>query len=262
MDVEVLLFDIGGTVFDWRSAMNNTLESIDSINASAVDIDGFSATWRKQSLIEVEEVAFSQAKWRPFDEVLHASLDRTLTELGVVKISSSEKADLIRAWEHMPAWPEARAALALLRKKYYIAPLTILSFRAASFSSRSAGINWDSIISCDTLKAMKPGDESYMRALELLQRSPESVCFVAAHPNDLRAASSHGMKTAYVAARLHDYGDDYDDKGFAGEFDLVANDFTELAKQIGCQDNNGGCLLISSSAAKNSMQSGVRRLHE
>ena len=37
------------------------------------------------------------------------------------------------------------------------------------------------------------------------------------------------MRTAYVVARLHDYGDDYEDRGFASEFDFVAEDFTHLA---------------------------------
>lgn len=61
----------------------------------------------------------------------------------------------------------------------------------------------------------------------------EQVCFVAAHPGDLRAAQKHGMKTAYVIARLFDYGDDYEDRGFAEEFDYVAEDFTHLAELLG-----------------------------
>ncbi len=41
------------------------------------------------------------------------------------------------------------------------------------------------------------------------------------------------MKTAYIVAQLHDYGDDYEDTGFAAEFDLVAEDFTHLADLLG-----------------------------
>ena len=41
------------------------------------------------------------------------------------------------------------------------------------------------------------------------------------------------MKTAYVVARLRDYGDDYEDTGFAEEFDIVARDFTDLADRFG-----------------------------
>ena len=234
MNVDVLLFDIGGTVFDWRSAIIESLQSVKSKAAREFDKETFSATWRQQSLIEVEQIADSRADWRPFDTVLQSSLTHTLIKSGNIEIMPDDRGLLIRAWENMPAWPEARDALARIRRKYYIAPFTILSLRVASFSSRNAEIVWDAVISCDSLKAMKPSHESYQRALDLLGRKPEKVGFVASHPSDLRAAGSQGMKTAYVVAKLHDYGDDYVDKGYSEEFDLVANDFTDLADKLSC----------------------------
>ena len=70
MDVEVLLFDIGGTVFDWRSTVINALEVSDSADLRSVDKEAFSEAWRKQSLIEAEAIANLQADWRPFDNLL------------------------------------------------------------------------------------------------------------------------------------------------------------------------------------------------
>ena len=234
MNVEVLLFDIGGTVFDWRSSVINSLENTESADLRSADKEAFSKAWRRQSLIEVETIARSDAEWRPFDEILRTSLDHTLSDLGFHNIPSPTIESLIRSWEQMPAWPEARNALDRMRQKYFIAPHTVLSLRVAAYSSRNAGITWDAIISCDGLKAMKPNKESYRRVLDLLRRPPEQICFVASHPSDLRAASCHGMKTAYVVARLEDYGDDYHDTGFSDEFDLVADNFEDLASKMGC----------------------------
>ena len=42
------------------------------------------------------------------------------------------------------------------------------------------------------------------------------------------------MKTAYVVAQLEDYGDDYRDTGFSKEFDVVADNFEDLANKLGC----------------------------
>ena len=40
------------------------------------------------------------------------------------------------------------------------------------------------------------------------------------------------MRTAYVIAQLHDYGDRYDEGGYAEEFDLIADDFEDLVAQL------------------------------
>ena len=63
---------------------------------------------------------------------------------------------------------------------------------------------------------------------------------VAAHDDDLKAASLQGMKTAYVhrpfeygkdklfdIAEVNDYKDDI-------KWDIVSRDLNDLAKQLGC----------------------------
>ncbi len=233
LNVDGILFDVGGTVFDWRTAVTASLREAAAPGLRTTDPDAFSAAWRKQSLIEVEAIAEERAPWRPFDPVLETSLDRTLSDFGIIDLPARDREVLLGAWEAMPAWPEVPAALARLRRKFFIAPHTILSLRAAAFSSRAAGTDWDAIISCDALGATKLNPKSYRRALAAIGRPADRVCFAAAHPSDLRAARAQGMKTAYIVARLHDFGDDYEDRGFAAEFDLVAENFTHLADLMG-----------------------------
>jgi 2-haloacid dehalogenase len=55
---------------------------------------------------------------------------------------------------------------------------------------------------------------------------------VAAHPSDLRAAVAAGYRSAYVLPKIHDPGEDYTDTGFSREFDIVAGDFAQLARQL------------------------------
>ena len=47
MDVDVLLLDIGGTVFDWRSALIDGLERIQSDDLRSLDKEAFSTAWRR-----------------------------------------------------------------------------------------------------------------------------------------------------------------------------------------------------------------------
>ena len=132
----------------------------------------------------------------------------------------------------MPAWPDAPGAIAALRERFVVAPLTILSWRMAVGSSRAAGIDWDGILSCDLLGIYKPDPRCFARAAEIIGCAPAAIIKVAAHPSDLRAAAASGFRTAYVRPRLEDPGEDYRDTGFAREFDVVAEDFGDLARQL------------------------------
>lgn len=232
MQAEVLLFDIGGTVFDWQTAIVDALNAIDPDNNLELEPVTFAQTWRRQSLVKMEAMANESTPTRPFDQILQTTLDTTLLALDRTSMSQNDRVALIAAWETMPAWPGAAEALQRLRQRYFIAPHTILSMRVVASSSKAAGIDWDAIISCDALQAVKPNPESYRRALQTIGRAPEQVCYVASHPSDLRAAGKMAMKTAYLSAQLHDYGERYDEGSYAEEFDLVAGDFADLASQL------------------------------
>jgi 2-haloacid dehalogenase len=56
---------------------------------------------------------------------------------------------------------------------------------------------------------------------------------VAAHPSDLRAAARCGLRTAYVPRPAEHGPGGPMEPWTAGEFDLVAQDFLDLAQQLG-----------------------------
>jgi 2-haloacid dehalogenase len=132
----------------------------------------------------------------------------------------------------MPAWPGAAQAISALRRRFLLAPLTILSLPMVVGSSRHSGIDWDCILSCDLLGVYKPDPRAYGRAIEVLGVEAPEVMMVASHPSDLRAARAAGWRTAYVRARLLDPGEDYEDRGFDREFDLVVENFDDLAERL------------------------------
>jgi 2-haloacid dehalogenase len=98
--------------------------------------------------------------------------------------------------------------------------------------ARFGHLPWDAVFSVELFRAYKPDPRVYLGAAELLQLPPDQVMMVAAHVYDLRAARSNGMKTAFVA-RPNEWGP----TGAAevpepGEFDLMAEDFLDLAAQL------------------------------
>ena len=56
---------------------------------------------------------------------------------------------------------------------------------------------------------------------------------VAAHPGDLRAAAKTGLRTAYVVRPLEQGPGRIVSNNTTGEFDYTANDFLDLARQLG-----------------------------
>jgi len=233
MTAKVLLFDIGGTVFDWNTAILAALERVSPAGgALRFDRQAFALACRAGFLNLNGAVVRGERTWLTADQILATVMDEEWERTGQVPLSSEARRELGQAWRHMPAWPGAREAIAALRKRYVIAPLTILSWPMAVGSSRRNGIDWDSILSCDVLGVYKPDPRCYMRAAEIVDCAPEEIMMVAVHPNDLRAAIAAGYRSAYLAPRLEDPGEDYTDTGFASEFDIVVQDFSDLARQL------------------------------
>ena len=61
-----------------------------------------------------------------------------------------------------------------------------------------AGLTWHGVLSGEMVRAYKPDPAVYRFALDRLALDPARTLMVAAHPWDLRAAASLGLRTAYV----------------------------------------------------------------
>lgn len=169
--------------------------------------------------------------WMGAEDVFAEALDAALARRKL-DIADDGWAGLRSAWRHMPAWPGAAEAIRALRRRYLLAPLTVLSLPMVLGSSYAAAIDWDCILSCDLLGCYKPDPRCFVRATELLAVQAADVMMVASHPSDLRGAKAAGWRTAYIRARLFDPDDNYVDCGFAEEFDLVVENFEELAQAL------------------------------
>ncbi|MEM7507330.1 MAG: hypothetical protein AAF415_11350 [Pseudomonadota bacterium] len=232
MTIKCLLFDVGGSVFDWQTAIVNTL-AISSVGQSGrIDRQAFATAWREQSLKELEEIANETSKWRPFADFIATSLETTCLNFGLKSVDQTDRDALLSAWSAMPAWPEVRSSLERLRRLYFVAPHTIIGTGPVARSSKAAGLTWDAIVSCDALGASKVNKSAYVRCAELLEYDLAEICYVAAHASDLRAAASLGMKTAYVETRLEEYGEKPLGTCYVGEFDFNASDYAALADQM------------------------------
>jgi 2-haloacid dehalogenase len=148
-------------------------------------------------------------------------------------LSEAEKDHFNRAWHRLKPWPDAVAGLTRLKARYIIAPLSNGNVSLMTELAKFGGLPWDCILGAELAKHYKPDREVYQSAADFLDLAPNQIVMVAAHQGDLRAASSVGLKTAFVPRPL-EYGPDRRvDSTPDPSFDLVATDFNDLAAQLG-----------------------------
>jgi 2-haloacid dehalogenase len=229
---KALLFDIFGTVFDWRGSIIEEGLAWGKARGLEADWPRFANAWRAGYRPALDRVRRGEAPWAKLDVLHRENLERLLPELGLTGMTEAEREDWNRVWHRLKPWPEAVPALARIRTKYTTAPLSNGNFSLLTALSKHAGISWDAIISVELAKRYKPDAEAYLTAVDLLDLRPSEAMLVAAHFQDLDAGRECGLQTAFVY-RPTEYGPGHvADKAAPGQYDIVANDLAELATQL------------------------------
>jgi 2-haloacid dehalogenase len=233
---DALLFDVFGTVVDWRGSVVSAGEALSERRGLAADWGTFASEWRREGyLTPIVEMFLGRRDWEPVDHLHKRSLEVLLHRHGLTGLTDSDREHLLSVWRRLTPWADAVAGLARLKSRFLIGPLSNGGFAMLTEMAKAAGLPWDFVISAELFRAYKPSPEVYAGAVRLLERSPEEVMLVAAHESDLDAAGVAGMQTAYVLRPL-EWGPGSWSEPEAGtdRFDLVARDFMDLADQLDC----------------------------
>jgi 2-haloacid dehalogenase len=231
--IEALLFDVFGTVVDWRSSLIRQLERFGQENSGATDWAALADDWRAAYEPGMSAVREGRRSWTSLEHLHRESLDQLLPRHGLSSLSEVQRQKLVLSWHFLDPWPDSVAGLTRLKRKYIVGTLSNGGVRLLTDMAKFAGLSWDAIFSSDNFLHYKPDPEVYLGAARLLDTAPENVMLVAAHNYDLAASRRHGYKTAFVA-RPTEYGP-RQSRDFKAEsdWDFVARDFEDLAGQLG-----------------------------
>lgn len=233
MATEALLFDVFGTVVDWRTSLIRRFDSFSRANGLQADWATLADDWRAGYEPAMQSVRSGERPWTNLEHLHRESLDKLLPHHGLSALNDLQRQELVMGWHFLDAWPDSVAGLTRLKRKYIIGTLSNGGVRLLTDLARHAGLPWDVILSADLFRHYKPDPSVYLGAAELLDTSPTNVMLVAAHNYDLAAARRHGFKTAFVA-RPAEYGPRQSrDCKAESDWDFVAKDFEELAAQLG-----------------------------
>jgi 2-haloacid dehalogenase len=233
-DVQALLFDVFGTVVDWRSSIIDELTRFGAEKRLQADWAAFTDDWRGLYQPAMDEVRTGRRPWTILDVLHRESLDKLLVKHAVTGLSEADKDHINRVWHRLRPWPDTVEGLTRLKSRFIIGTLSNGNVGLLTRMAKNAGLPWDVVLGAETARAYKPLPQAYLASAELLNLEPGQVMLVAAHNGDLAAAAKVGLATAFVA-RPTEYGP-HQSRDFKADrdWDVVTNSFTGLAKAMGC----------------------------
>ena len=232
LGLRALAFDVFGTVVDWRSSIIREGAEWNRTRGFQIPWDQFADRWRAGYLPAMDQVRHGFLPWMKLDGLHRLILNELLDEFQVTGLSEEDKDHLNQVWHRLMPWADVSSGLSRLKTQYVLAALSNGNVSLLVDMAKLRGLPWDVILSAELFHHFKPDPEVYSGAVDLLGCKADQVMMVAAHPGDLKAAQACGLHTAFVHRPL-EYGPS--GKGQvadAGAFDILANDFEDLARQL------------------------------
>jgi len=218
-DQLVIAFDLVGTLLD-LSSLDATFRS--KFGSSRVRHEWFS---------EVQKLMFSitaAGGYEPFSDIAEAALN-VIGERHEQKLSMMQRRRILQLLRELPAFPDAKPALGVLRSNgFRLVVLTNSAEKAAKQVIESAGLKelFDDVLSTEKVKRLKPAPEPYLMVVKECGVKPRKLLLVAAHSWDVRGAIRAGCRACFVR-RPEQILDELTPKP-----DFVISDLHELADQL------------------------------
>ena len=229
---KALFFDVFGPLVDWRSSVAREAEKILAPLGYKLDWIAFADAWRGEYQPGMEEVRSGRQPFAKLDVLHRRNLTRLLPRFGLDNLSDEVLDDMTLVWHRLDAWPDVPAAMARLKKKFWLAPCSNGNISLMVDLARRNALPWDAILGSEIAGDFKPKPVVYLAACAAFDLPPEKCMMVAAHSNDLAAAAKLGLRTAHTA-RVNEYGPNTGEPAPTVTVDYAAKNLADLADQLG-----------------------------
>ncbi|MCB1368606.1 MAG: haloacid dehalogenase type II [Rhodobacteraceae bacterium] len=228
-----LIFDVFGTLVDWRGSVAREVGA--AFRAKGIDADPhlFADHWRAEYDPSMAPVRAGRRDYVALDDLHLENLQTVLARLGLDhRFDAAECRALATAWERLDPWADVAAGLAAIRQEALVAPCSNGSVALMARLARHAGLHWDAILGAEIAHNYKPHPSVYQAACAALRLRPDQVMMVAAHNGDLEAAAALGLQTAFICRPVEHGAGQSSDLAPSGDWTLVADDLVDLAARL------------------------------
>lgn len=193
MALRAILFDVYGTLLDVHG-LTEALEALAPGQGAAL-----SALWR-QKQIDYTRLRTLSDRYAPFDQLTADGLDFAVEKLSV-HLTAPQRAELLSAYETLPAHPDAVAALKALGEKGLT--LGVLSngtpaMLASALEAAGLAALLPVVLSVDAVRAYKTASAAYKLGPDALKIMAGEIGFVSSNAWDAAGASWFGYRVFWV----------------------------------------------------------------
>ncbi len=231
-EIKALLFDVFGTVVDWRGSVSRELRDFFTPRGVERDWDEFTQDWRALYQPAMEAVRSGARDFVVLDVLHRENLLKLLSKSDISGLNDGEIDHLNRAWHRLAPWPDCIPGLTRLRRRFILATLSNGNIALMANMARFSGLPWDVILGAEFTRSYKPDPKTYLSSAAALGLTPAECMMVAAHNDDLRAARALGFATAFVARPAEHGPGQTVDLNAEEDWDFVADGMDGLADQL------------------------------
>ena len=233
-NIKALVFDVFGTVVDWRTSIASEAKQCLSKKGYELDWVLFADSWRAKYQPAMERVRTGGRGFVRLDILHMENLIEVLKDFDIKSVTETELNYLNRAWHRLLPWPDSVPGLLRLKKKFIIGTMSNGNVALMVNMAKNGGLPWDVILGAEPAQAYKPEPKTYLTGVDWLNLKPSEVLMCAAHNADLVAAGTQGLKTAFIA-RPTEYGPNQKhDFEAEHDFDYISENMLDLADKLGC----------------------------
>jgi 2-haloacid dehalogenase len=229
---KALLFDVFGTLVDWRTSIAREAELTLKPLGVSVDWLAFADAWRGEYQGAMDEVRNGRIAFCKLDVLHRRNLDLILPRFKISGVAENVLQYLNLAWHRLDAWPDVAPGLMRLKRRFLLAPCSNGNISLMVDLARRNGLPWDAILGSEIAGDYKPKPRVYLASCEAFDQPSGECMMVAAHSNDLKHAAACGLRTAHVA-RPNEYGRGKGEPAPRVSVDLAATSLEDLAEQLG-----------------------------
>lgn len=238
-DVQVLYFDVFGTVVDYvetvtkalrrEIAAATTASDVHLLQALQQDYDWrhFTIQWREGYKQETKRLAaLGNPDKITVDQMHLVALNRLISALPLPATAEAQtvggfpvrelSSALEQAWSQdvrkrlnftwhlLEPWPDSVGAMELLKSRFKIGTLTNGNLNLMVDMAKNAKLPWEFLLTADVLGSFKPDPDMYRKSMHLLDIQPETeahkACMVASHVSLVRFQSHLAIRKAHNSA--------------------------------------------------------------
>jgi 2-haloacid dehalogenase len=233
-DLKVCIFDVFGTVVDWRGSLIEDLPKLGKKDGLDTDWTSFADDWRGLYQPQMSRVRKGELPWTRIDDLHKEAFEMLLNKRSLKHPGEEGAWAFTHLWHKLRPWPDSVEGIGMMKKKYVVATLSNGNVALLINMAKNSGIPWDHCFSGETFHHYKPDPESYLGVVDSMYLEPHQVMLVAAHNGDLRAAQKCGLSTGFVHRPKEHGPNQKTDLKADGDWDATGGSIIEVAKKIGC----------------------------